>query len=102
LKELIDIRPDAGSVYIKSVCEPFNAEMIIDWKRIKNWLIHFGLDIASTHVSGHASGNQLENFVKQVNPKTIIPVHTENAKAYEKWSSNVHVLKEVGETFVLQ
>ena len=34
LKELIDIGPVAGSVYIKSVCEPFDAEMEIDWERI--------------------------------------------------------------------
>ncbi|MCJ7633070.1 hypothetical protein MUP77_11850 [Candidatus Bathyarchaeota archaeon] len=53
LKELTDIKPIAGSVYIKSVCEPFDAEMEIDWEMIENWMKHFGINISSTHVSGH-------------------------------------------------
>ena len=99
LKELIDIKPTEGSVYIKSVCEPFDAEMEIDWERIENWIKHFGMNISSTHVSGHASGLQLREFVGQVNPKTIIPIHTESAKTYEKWSKTVHVLKGAGESY---
>ena len=31
LKELIDIKPGSDSVYIKSVCEPFDQEMEMDW-----------------------------------------------------------------------
>jgi len=60
LKELIDLVSAEVSAYIKSICEPFNAEMEIDWERMQNWITHFGLDITSTHVSGHAAGNQLE------------------------------------------
>ena len=101
LKELVDIKPTAGSVYIKSVCEPFDAEMEIDWERIENWIKHFGMNVNSTHVSGHASGPQLKDFVQQVSPKTIIPIHTESAKTYEKWSNGVHILQETGESFHL-
>ena len=101
LKDLIDIDPVEGSVYIKSVCEPFDAEMEIDWERIQNWINHFGLGITSTHVSGHAAANQLREFVEQVQPKTVIPIHTENAQAYTKWSKNVHLLNEMGASFDL-
>jgi len=97
LKELIDIRPNKGSVYIKSVCEPFDIEMEIDWQRIENWVNHFGMDMNSTHVSGHASGPQLKDFVKKVKPKMIIPVHTQHANFYDKWWDNVRLLKNVGE-----
>ncbi len=99
LKELIDIDPVEGSVYIKSACEPFDAEMEIDWKRIQNWITHFGLSIESTHVSGHAAANQLRHFIEQVNPKTIIPIHTQNAQTYKAWANNVHLLKQTGETY---
>jgi len=99
LKELVDIKPTAGSVYIKSVCEPFDEEMEIDWERIENWIKHFGMNVSSTHVSGHASGFQLRDFVGQVGPKTIIPIHTESATTYEKWSSGVHILKGAGESY---
>ncbi len=60
LKELIVIVSAAGSAYIKSICELFDAEMEIDWERLQNWITHFGLDMTSTHVSGHSAGNQLE------------------------------------------
>ncbi len=97
LKELIDIKPVNGSVYIKSVCEPFDIEMEIDWQKIENWIKHFGMKSNATHVSGHASGPQLKEFVKTVKPKMVIPVHTQHAKFYDKWWDNVHLLKKVGE-----
>ena len=101
LKELIDIKPSSGSVYIKSVCEPFDAEMEIDWERIGNWINHFGIPASSTHVSGHASGTQLKEFIEKVNPKMMIPVHTENAKTFQKWWSKTHILKNRGDCFSL-
>jgi len=97
LKELIDLKPVKESVYVKSVCEPFDIEMEIDWKRIKNWIDHFGINLQKTHVSGHASGPQLKEFVKSVNPKMVIPVHTQHAEIYDKWWGNVYLLKKVEE-----
>jgi mRNA degradation ribonuclease J1/J2 len=44
---------------------------------------HFGVKIDRTHVSGHASGLQLKEFVQEVNAKNLIPIHTENAKGFE-------------------
>jgi len=98
LKELIDLKPVKGSVYIKSVCEPFDIEMETDWKRVKNWIDHFGMNLQKTHVSGHASGSQLKEFVKDVKPRMVVPVHTLHAEVYEKWWDKVKLLKEVGES----
>jgi ribonuclease J len=36
LKELIDVKPEAGSSYIRSVCEPFDLEMELDLKKVEN------------------------------------------------------------------
>jgi ribonuclease J len=88
-------------VYIKSACEPFDAEMKMDWKRVRNWLNHFGVKIDRTHVSGHASGLQLKEFVQEVNAKNLIPIHTENAKGFEGWSENTTLLGKVGESYTL-
>ena len=101
LKELINIKPVEGSVYIKSVCEPFDAEMEMDWERVMNWINHFGIAVNSTHVSGHASGPQLKEFVTTVKPKVLIPVHTENATAFASYCNNVKLLKQLGETVTL-
>jgi mRNA degradation ribonuclease J1/J2 len=37
-----------------------------------------GKDAVPLHSSGHASGPELVSFVKQVNPRFLIPVHTEH------------------------
>ena len=101
LKELIDLKPVDGSSYIKSVCEPFDQEMEIDWERINNWINHFGMSMQKTHVSGHASGPQLKEFVKVVKPKMLVPIHTQHAEIYDKWYDKVHLLKKAGESIEL-
>lgn len=99
LKELIDIGPAKGSVYIKSACEPFDSEMRIDWKRVRNWLNHFGVKVNRTHVSGHASGSHLKEFIQQVNAKNIIPIHTENATTFKKWTENTILLTNISDSY---
>jgi ribonuclease J len=36
------------------------------------------------HASGHASGEELVEFVRQVRPKTLIPIHTETPELWHK------------------
>ncbi|GAH86751.1 unnamed protein product, partial [marine sediment metagenome] len=43
LNELIDVMPKPGSRYVRSVCEPFNEEMLFSEERVKNWLKLLGL-----------------------------------------------------------
>ncbi len=76
LKELIDIKP-ANSIYIKSVTEPFDEEMEFDNKRVENWLDHFNLlPVHKMHVSGHASGPELLDMIREIQPEIVYPVHT--------------------------
>ena len=98
LKELIDIKPVEGSVYIKSVCEPFDAEMEMDWERIMNWINHFGMNVSPRMFLVTRQGPQLKEFVEQVSAKNVIPIHTENAKAFTNWTKNGTLLGKVGET----
>ncbi|MBL7169535.1 MAG: MBL fold metallo-hydrolase [Candidatus Aenigmarchaeota archaeon] len=99
LKELVDLKPNQGSSYVKSVCEPFDVEMELDWTRIENWINHFGMKLHRTHVSGHASGPQLKEFVDNVSPGRIVPVHTQHADIWEKWfDGKVRAVGKVGES----
>ena len=53
-----------------------------------------------THVSGHASGPQLKEFVEAVSPVRIVPVHTKHGDIWEKWfSGKVRLLGKVGESW---
>jgi len=96
LQELIDIKPDEGSNYIRSLTEPFDPEMEFKEKRIKNWFEKFGLissekEWHQVHVSGHGDGEQIKKVIDGANAKKLIPIHTEpdNEKYHKKWHKNV-------------
>ena len=87
LNELIDLRPPPGSVYVSAVSEPFNMEMELDRDRLQRWLQRFGVNPPDfepiyAHASGHASGPELIEMVKAINPKVLIPVHTEHPELF--------------------
>jgi ribonuclease J len=74
--ELIDIKPEAGSHFIHSMSEPFSEEDIND-ELMHKWLEHFKLEFHQVHASGHCEGSQIRELVKRINPKILIPIHTE-------------------------
>jgi ribonuclease J len=94
LQQLIDVCPNEGSGYIRSLTEPFNEEMEFKEERVKRWLAHFGLlssekDWNHSHVSGHGSGDQIKKTIEGANAKTIVPIHTEHEEYHKKWHRNV-------------
>ncbi len=90
INELASLAP-VPAVYVYSSSEAFNEEMEMDRKRLRNWLEHFcvemhGLDEGQDgplHASGHASGEELIDIIRQVRPRTLIPIHTEKARYFE-------------------
>ena len=76
--EFIDIKPERGSTFIHSLSEPFNEEMLIDYQRLHNWLKHFGMGFVQSHASGHATGEEIREMLKEINPKVLFPIHTEH------------------------
>jgi len=83
IKHLIDIEPEGG-LYIYSSSEAYTEEQVIDLKRLRNWLDHFGMRFAGDpeggeeglHASGHASGPDLLRIVRGIRPRVLIPIHT--------------------------
>lgn len=60
--------------------EPFDEEMIIDYKKVKNWLQHFNLKL----IEGmHASGPEIIEAIKKIEPEKIYPIHTENKEKFK-------------------
>jgi ribonuclease J len=86
--ELVDIRPDPGSVYIHSMSEPFNEEMRIDYGKLVNWLAEFGLPSYQLHATGHARPHELKEIIREINPKKVMLVHTEHPFLYERYIEN--------------
>jgi ribonuclease J len=101
MNELPSIRPQEGSRYVFSSSEPHDEEQEIDFMRLTNWLNHFGMDSyglprehkgkweipeseTGMHASGHACGTDLFEIVEKINPKMLIPVHSQHPEEYRK------------------
>lgn len=90
INELASLAP-LPAVYIYSSSEAFNEEMEMDHQRLRNWLKHFGVEIhgldegldGPLHASGHASGEELIDIIRQVRPRALFPIHTENSGYFE-------------------
>jgi ribonuclease J len=88
-KELVDIRPKSGSVFVLSMSEPFNEEQEFEFDRLRNWLDHFGLPMYHVHCSGHIMPSELKRSIETIKPKRLIPIHTEYPGLYAKYVSDV-------------
>ena len=60
-----------------------------DFDYVKRWLIEKSIKKQSIHTSGHASPVDLKNFVKAINPKTVIPIHSFKPELYPGLFPNV-------------
>ena len=45
--------------------------------RLQAWLAHFGVSYHHIHASGHIYGPQLKQAIARINPKKLVPIHTE-------------------------
>ena len=88
-KELVDIRPDAGSMFVLSTSEPFNEEQEFEFERLRNWLDHFGLPMYHIHCSGHIMPSELKSSIERVKPRRLFPIHTEYPALYARYVSDV-------------
>ena len=98
INELIDIKPGEGGLYIYSSSEAFNEDQRIDVKRLRQWLDHFGFSPLGLpdpetgkpneaergfHSSGHASTPDLLEIIDTINPRIVIPIHTEHPELFQ-------------------
>lgn len=91
---LLDIEPEGGA-YIYSSSEAFNEEMLIDHRRVQNWIDFFGFTLygnlgqdrenSGFHASGHIHGPGIEELVETVRPEMLIPVHTGNGDFFGRF-----------------
>jgi ribonuclease J len=94
---LADLKPKSG-LYIHSLSEPFNEEMEISYKRMRNWLNYFNLKFFQAHCSGHMCGNDLKELIEEVQPKILFPIHTEWPGMFRSLTPKTKMIKK-GKTF---
>ncbi len=87
---LLDIQPPEGSRYVRAMTEPFNEEMELSQERLIRWLARFDINSHNghrplqVHASGHAAGPELLRFVLAVEPKVVVPLHTEHPQWFQE------------------
>lgn len=96
--ELVYLRPE-DATFIYSMSEHFyegedNEEQRAVWE---NWMRHFGIRFEKAHCSGHASREDLKEFIRKVKPDILIPVHTLDAEGFRDFHKDVRV-PEKGKT----
>jgi ribonuclease J len=88
--ELIDIKPSAGGDFIHSMSEPYSEEDI-DTKVMHNWLNHFGLKFHQIHASGHCPSRDLAKVINKIQPRKLVPIHTEHPALFKKLFRNYSI-----------
>ena len=88
LAELIDVRPSPGSLFIRSMSEPFEEDDVQD-EVLKNWISSFKMTFHQAHASGHASKGEIFTMIRSVAPRVVIPVHTEHADLFSRCGRKV-------------
>lgn len=70
--------------FVLSRSEPFSEESALSMDRLMGWLaLHDVRRYYRIHVSGHISPNQIGDLVESIDPKTIIPIHTEHPDLFD-------------------
>jgi len=87
--ELKELEPPEGSIFILSSSEPFDEERGLAFDRLINWLEFLGIPSTQIHSSGHIDIFSLKNFINQIKPKIVIPIHTSYPNLVGKFFSNV-------------
>ena len=76
-------KPFVGSTLIYSIWRGYEntgqTAVFLDFCR------SLGMDVEYLHVSGHAYREQLESSVVRLNPKILVPIHTENPENYHEF-----------------
>ena len=106
VQELIDIKPDRNSYYLRAITEPHSEEMEISEERFINWIEHFKMQglkkdeenpfkkvFERAHISGHISGKELSEFINAIEPEMVIPIHTEFPEEFEKMHKRVKIVE---------
>lgn len=94
LQQLIDVRPKEGSVYIRSMTEPYDKDSIAQEERVKCWVKDFHLvsreeDWARIHASGHGYQEEIRMIIEGSHSHCLVPVHTENEEVHKRMHPNV-------------
>ena len=78
-------------VFISSYLDSYTEEYINDNYSISQRLMKFGIPCYQIHASGHVMPHDLYNFIIDVKPTILIPIHTERAEFFNNLFRNLEI-----------
>lgn len=101
IQELIDLQPDENSYFLRAITEPHSEETEFSEERFINWIKHFRMQgltkeekFERVHISGHVSGAELKELIKNIKPNCLIPIHTEYPEEFKRFHKNIKIVKK--------
>ena len=83
--------------YVYGKAEPFKEEMEMSFRRLIRWVELCGLKLEYAHTSGHMYPRDVERLVSEINPRVLVPIHTEHPELFGQWAAKV-LIPQPGET----
>ena len=74
-----------GCVLFYSMWEGYKKQE--NMKEFLKFMEEKGVKIISLHTSGHADEKDFDKLIKKIEPKIIIPVHTENSEWFKRYEN---------------
>jgi len=86
-------------LFISSSIDPYAEEFFDNLKGIERKLRKYGVPSYRIHASGHAGPHDLINFINEVNPKILIPVHTDHQDFFKILFENSDINVVLGKKY---
>ena len=91
-KDIIEkINSNLKGAFISSSIDPYTEEYIDNNRTLTHYFRRHGIPSYRVHASGHAMPHHLINFINSVNPKYLIPVHTEYPHFFKTFFKNSEI-----------
>jgi ribonuclease J len=71
-------------LFISSNLDPYSEEFYDNTNKIRSQLEPHGIPAYRVQASGHATPHDIINFIEEVKPEVLIPIHTEHPRYFEK------------------
>ncbi|MFW9831546.1 MAG: hypothetical protein ACFFD8_07200, partial [Candidatus Thorarchaeota archaeon] len=89
------IKPPESGIYLLSASEPFNEESELSFDKLLNWLALSGLTMYTAHCSGHVHPIQLCQTLEEMQPKRVIPIHTEAPLLFQRFIKSTGIRVQI-------
>jgi hypothetical protein len=94
---LKNLNHDLNGLFISSNIDPYVEEFYDSTNKISRILLEKGIPTYRIHASGHATSHDIINFINDIKPQYLIPIHTEYTKVFEKFFQNSEIEVKIPE-----